>query len=130
MADANERLALVHTLARELGVELEGSRVAVGEDAEARLRDGSLKARVSSGYDGQTFDGYVIVETPKAPGVIIELVDHEHGTIAPAEAIYRVKFFRRDDNGLIDLRYKDGSIPFFYIGRNGIIDPREESSGR
>lgn len=90
--------------------------------AEARMFDGSLTVKVIP-----TFGGGVRVESPKAPGVYIQLVDHQRDYAAPAEAIYEITAYKPDEKGGTTLN--NGEVYSVYVGPRGIVLGAAEKAG-
>lgn len=124
MDKKEESLVIVRNLADLLGVNLSDGRVAVStdkEEAKVMKYDGSIEAKINSSYVRPT----VRVESPRAPGITIELVDHTRD-MAPENAIYAIRCFNPQNDTQLN-----GDIHTIYVGCNGLIldrAGREKSS--
>lgn len=114
-----EGLAIIAQLAEQLGVDLEDAHHAVAtnqHDAVARYSDGSLEVRLTSFVSRPI----VTIESPRSPGIYIELVDHQRD-LAPEGAIYRIKAYMPDSNRKTGGTELCGEIYCIYVGKEGII---------
>lgn len=112
-----ETLAAILCLAEQLGVNLGDHSVAITPQegvGQVRMYDGSLEATLHS-YDQNRI---VVVESPRAPGIRIELVDHRKDLLAPKDAIYSIMAYTPKEEGDIFLNGDVGSI---YVGREGLM---------
>jgi hypothetical protein len=115
----NEKgLALIAQLAQQLNVDLKDSSVAIATEsqpAKARTYDGSIEATVHSSNRN-----VVRIDSPRNPGICIEMVDHQRDMLAPKGAIYEIKAYMPDPTG--EDRYTlNGDVFSVYVGREGII---------
>ncbi|HLC32684.1 MAG TPA: hypothetical protein VJJ82_02565 [Candidatus Nanoarchaeia archaeon] len=119
--DPTALAALVY-LAQKCGVKLDDCHLAIAtpeQDAKMRTQDGSLDVTLASrSYTGCP----VLIQAPRAPGVIVELVDHVKDPLAPSDAIYKVRAYTPSGkpNNPVGQNL-NGEISSIYIGKNGII---------
>ena len=111
-----EAVSALKNLADLLKVNLNDSRIAIAtarESATVRMYDGSIEAALVP-----TSQGTLYIESPRSPGVIVELVDHQKDVLAPADAIYQIQAFMptSDSRELLN-----GHIATIYVGREGLI---------
>jgi hypothetical protein len=61
----------------------------------------------------------VKIESPRNPGVYIEMVDHQRDSLAPTDAIYSIGAYmpKQEANGVC----LNGDVYKVYVGKNGII---------
>jgi hypothetical protein len=122
MADTTikkEAFAALKSLADFLKVDLKDTRTAVAtplNDASVRMFDGSLEARIVP-----TSSGTVYITSPRAPGIMIDLVNHQKDGLAPPEAIYCITSYMPlpDQGGAGEVL--NGDVYSVYVGANGII---------
>ena len=118
MAEGNEeRLAAIKYLADQLGVNPGDQSIAIATNkriAKVRMNDGSLEATISPSSRGPI----VHVESPRSPGIWIQLVDHLKDPSAPKGAIYEIQAYIPKDQGCEML---NGDIYSIYVGRRGLI---------
>lgn len=92
-----EGLKIISQLAEQLGVDLKDVHRAVAtnqHEAVASFSDGSLEVRLTS-----LVRPTVRIESPRSPGVYVELVDHQRDVAAPKGAIYQVRAYMPDSTG-------------------------------
>ena len=112
-------LTIIARLAEQLGVDLKNAHCAVATDrheAVARFSDGSLEVRLTS-----LVRPTVRIESPRSPGIYIELVDHQRDIAAPEGAIYRIKAYMPDSAGRNGGDELNGEVYSVYIGKQGIL---------
>lgn len=108
--------AIIKYIAKQMGVDLDYSEIAIatpGNGAKVKMYDGSLEAIIFP-----TERGEVKINSPRAPGITIELVDHNKDYDAPKDAIYAINAYKIIDNGTEAL---SGDIPLIYVGKKGLI---------
>jgi hypothetical protein len=111
-------LAILSELANMLNVNLKDSGLAIATDrksAKVSFSDGSLEATLFSSLNGPT----VKIDSPRNPGIWIEMVDHTRYSDAPKGAIYRIISYMPEREGR-DISL-DGDIFSIYVGREGLI---------
>lgn len=117
MAKQNEKaLGAINYLASQLGVNLNDQRIAIATDTESakvRMHDGSLEAMI------EPHRMRVYVESPRARGIIIQLVDHNKN-LAPEGAVYEIMVYKHDDVDNCD-EILNGDVLNVYVGRDGLI---------
>ena len=109
-------LALIVQLASRLGVNLKDTEVAIATDkkpAKAKLYDSSLEVTLYS-LNRPT----VTVDSPRCPGVSIELVDHQRD-LAPEGAVYCIRAYMPNQDG--SNMALNGDVYCVFIGPKGII---------
>ncbi|MFA5855870.1 MAG: hypothetical protein WC867_00800 [Candidatus Pacearchaeota archaeon] len=122
MTNQNEEgLATIKYLADQLGVNLNDERTAIAtasESAKVRMYNGSLEAKLIP-----TSRGAVTIESPRSPGIYIELVDHTKDVLAPVGAIYQITTYMpsKNDSGI----QLNGDIYSVYVGKEGLILSQE-----
>ena len=112
-------LGAINYLAKQLGVDLGYQRLSVavsGENARAVMHDGSLEANVGIERGGE---GFVAVESPNAPGIRINLVDHSKPSEAPVGAIYEIVAYRPIEGEPNEVL--NGHVHSVYVGKDGIV---------
>lgn len=114
-----EGLKIITQLAEQLGVDLKDVHRAVATDhheAIASFSDGSLEVRLTS-----LVRPTVRIESPRSPGVYVQLVDHQRDVTAPKGAIYQVKAYMPDSTGRNGGEELNGEVYSIYIGKQGIL---------
>ena len=119
MTEQNEEaLPIINSLADLLGVNLNDQRVAIATErksAKVKMHDDSVEVEVVP-----TNNRVVKIESPRAPGIWISLVDHRD-PLAPEGAIYEIEAYmpaRGEDDFDAAL---NGDVASVYVGREGII---------
>ncbi|PLW79668.1 hypothetical protein C0585_06765 [Candidatus Woesearchaeota archaeon] len=116
MSKNNEKnLSTIMYLAEQLGINLDDKRTAIATPEEmstARMYDGSLEARVIPNSRPA-----VEIETPRGPGIWIELVDHTRD-LAPEGAIYQIRTYVPKEDHKEGLT---GDVYSVYVGKTGIM---------
>ena len=99
-----------------LGVSTSDAHKAVatqGHPADVTTADGALSISV---YDG----GLIEVESPRAPGVRISLVDHSKDSLAPPGAVYEISAYTPFEDHTVRLG-EQADVSTIYVGPKGII---------
>jgi len=126
--EAPDAQAALQFLAEKLGhtISFEGSNCAIATSdqvAKAKMHDNSLEATV---FPNATVE----IESPRAPGIDVELIDHNDDKFvgAPPDAIYRIRTYapkrrmRVGVNGKKEpIGYKESLKGVAYIGNEGFI---------
>lgn len=112
-------LAVIAQLAEQLGVDLKDTHLAVATDkheAKARFHDGSLEVTLL-----HLCRPTVRIESPRAPGIYIEVVDHQRDVMAPQGAIYCITAYMPDPTKENAGVFLNGDAYSVYVGKEGIL---------
>lgn len=115
MSKKESSLAALKVIADNLGVDLGGGEIAIstpGKGVIARTHDGALEVRVSSNT--------IEIDSPRSPGIRIELVDHTKDTYAPKEAVYEIQAYTLSESGG-RISILNGDFYSIYVGHKGLI---------
>ena len=112
-------LAIIAQLAECLGVDLKNSKIAIAtdkEEAKARFHDGSLEVTLLP-----LIRPTVRIDSPRAPGIYVQVVDHQREVLAPQDAIYQITAYMPDPADEMNNVSLNGDVYSVYVGRRGII---------
>lgn len=110
---------IIAQLAERLGVDLKDINLAIAtekSEATARFHDGSLEVRLTP-LSRPT----IRIESPRSPGIYVELVDHQRDVTAPKEAIYHIKSYMPNPTGRDGGVELNGEVYSVYVGKQGIL---------
>ncbi len=120
MVENSEILGALKILSDALGVNLSDLSIAISTEeksAKVRAANNSLEATLISAFNVMN------VESPRAPGIEIKLVDRNKdeplSVLAPPGAVYRIEAYRHLESG--GRESLSGDVNVIYIGYNGII---------
>jgi hypothetical protein len=110
--------ALIAQLAEQLKVDLKDAQFAVttpNKEAKARFHDGSLEVTLLP-LNRPT----VKIDSPRAPSIVVEMVDHQRDSLAPKEAIYVITACMPNPSDGRNY-FLNGDVYDIFVGKGGII---------